>query len=81
MVSADHYRQELRSQMGRATSHGATEILINGGELCRTLGEGITATDACTKAMRAELKPGDTVIIEAGEGVGMTVRYRFPRKE
>jgi hypothetical protein len=30
--------------------------------------------------MRAELKPGDVVLIEAGAGVGMTVRYRLPRK-
>jgi hypothetical protein len=32
-----------------------------------------------TNAMRAELKRGDTVIIEAGVGVGITVRYLLPR--
>ena len=81
MVSVDRYRQELRSQMGSAAAHLALDILITAGELCRTLRGGIAATDACTKAMQAELKPGDTLIIEAGAGVGMTVRYRLPRKE
>jgi len=28
MVSVDHYRQELRSQMDRAATHGAIDILI-----------------------------------------------------
>ena len=66
--------------MDRAVTYGATEIVINGGELCRTLGRGYRRdADACTNVMRAELKPGDTVIIEAGAGVEMTVRYRLPR--
>lgn len=39
----------------------------------------MASMDACTKAMSAELKPGDTVIIEAGAGVGMTIRYLLPR--
>ena len=79
MVSVDHYRQELRSQMDRAATHGAIDILINAGELCRTLRGGITATDACCKAMREELKLGDIVLIEPGAGVGTTIRYRLPR--
>jgi hypothetical protein len=79
VVSVDQYRQELRAQMDRAETYGATEILINGGELCRTLGAGITATDACSKAMRGELKPGDIVFIDAGADVGMTVKYLLPR--
>lgn len=40
MVSVDQYRQELRWQMDRAVTYAATEIVINGGELCRTLGRG-----------------------------------------
>lgn len=81
MVSFDYFGQELQAHFSRAASHGATDILINGGELCRPFRGSITAMDACTKAMRAELKPGDLVLIEAGGGVGMTVRYRLPRKE
>ena len=79
MVSVDHYKQELHAQMESAANYGAPDILINAGELCRALRGGITATDACCKAMREELKPGDLVLIESGAGVGMTVRYRLPR--
>jgi hypothetical protein len=35
--------------------------------------------EACSNAMRAELKPGDIVFIEARAGVGMTVQYQLPR--
>jgi Rad3-related DNA helicase len=79
MVSVDHFGQELRSQMTRAASNGATDILINGGELCRTLRGDRASMEACSNAMRAELKPGDIVFIEAGAGVGMTVQYQLPR--
>jgi UDP-N-acetylmuramyl pentapeptide synthase len=80
MVPLDHYKQELHAQMERAAAHGAPDILINAGELCRTLRGSISATDACCKAMREELEPDDLVLIEAGAGVGMTVRYRLPRQ-
>jgi hypothetical protein len=29
--------------------------------------------------MQAEEKPGDDVLVEQGQGSGMTVRYRLPR--
>jgi Xaa-Pro aminopeptidase len=79
MVSVYQYRQELRAQMERAAARGALDILVNAGELCRTLHGRIGPTDACCKAMREELKPDDVVLIDAGAGVGMTVRYRLPR--
>ena len=81
MVSLDRFRQELRALIDRATEYEALDILINAGELCRTLHMGIVATQACCEAMREELKPGDLVLIEASAGVGMTVRYRLPRPE
>jgi UDP-N-acetylmuramyl pentapeptide synthase len=81
MVSLDRFRQELRALIDRATEYEALDILINAGELCRTLQMGIVATKACCEAMREELKPGDLVLIEASAGVGMTVRYRLPRPE
>jgi hypothetical protein len=80
MVFVDHFGRELRAQMSRAAAYGATDILINGGELCRLFRGSAVAMDACTRAMQAELKPGDMVIIEAGAGVGMTVRYRLRRE-
>jgi Rad3-related DNA helicase len=79
MVSIDHYRQDLRTQLARATANGAVDILINAGELCRKRRRGIAATDASCRAMKEEMKPGDVVLIEAGAGVGMTVRYLLPR--
>jgi hypothetical protein len=79
MVSIDHFRQEIRAQMSRAASHGATFILINGGELRRKLRGDEASVEACSKAMRAELNPGDIVLIEASPGVGMTIRYMLPR--
>jgi hypothetical protein len=79
MVSADQFRQELRTLIDHATAHQALDILINAGELCRTLHTGITATEVCCEVMCEELRPGDLVLIEAGAGVGMTVRYRLPR--
>jgi hypothetical protein len=81
MVSIDYFGLELQTLFDRAASHGAADILINGGELCRPFRGSVTARDACSKAMRAELKSGDVVLIEAGAGVGMTVRYRLPRQE
>jgi hypothetical protein len=80
MVSVDQYRQELRSQMSRAAANGATDILVHGDELCRALHGNSASMEACSKAMQAELKPGDMVFIEAGPGVGMTINYLLPRK-
>ena len=79
MVSVDRFGHELRSQMASAASNGATDILINGGELRRLFRGSAIALDACTRAMQAELKSGDMVIIEADAGVGMTVRHLLPR--
>jgi hypothetical protein len=74
MVSIDYFGQELQTLSDRAASHGAVDILINGGELYRPFRGSVTARDVCNKAMRADLKPGDAVLIEAGAGVWMTVR-------
>jgi hypothetical protein len=79
MVSVDHFGQEIRALMSRANAQRATEILINGNELCRALRGDSASMDACHKAMRAALKPGDTVIVDEAAGVGMTVRYLLPR--
>jgi hypothetical protein len=80
MVSLDHFGQELRAQMSRATADGATELLINGKALCRSLRGDGSSISACSKAMRAELKPGDTVIVDEGAGEGMIIRYLLPRQ-
>jgi hypothetical protein len=38
MVSTDHFRQGLLAQMARASRGGVVDVLINSGELYRSLG-------------------------------------------
>jgi hypothetical protein len=82
MVSVDHFRQELLAQMGRAAHGGLVDVLINCGELYRSLGGYPGSTHGmpfCCDAMQAEMKPGDTLLVERANGAGMTVRYLLPR--
>ncbi len=82
MVSADHFAQELRAQMSRAAKHGSIDIVINSGELYRSVGGYPGSTHgmpACCDAMRSEMKPGDILLVEQTGGPRMTVRYRLPR--
>jgi UDP-N-acetylmuramyl pentapeptide synthase len=79
MVSIDHFRQELLAQMGRAAKQGRIDILINSGELCRSMTRSGTGSVSCCDAMEAEIKPGDILLVERANGAGMTVRYLLPR--
>jgi UDP-N-acetylmuramyl pentapeptide synthase len=82
MVSVDHFRQELLAQMGRASARGAIDMLVNSGELHRSLGGNLGSAQgmpSCCEAMQAEIKPGDILLVEKANGAGMTVRYRLPR--
>jgi hypothetical protein len=82
MVSADHFAQELRAQMSRAAKAGSIDIVINSGQLYRSLGGypgSMHGMPACCEAMRSEMKPGDIVLVEQASGPGMTIRYRLPR--
>jgi hypothetical protein len=78
MVSFDHFRYELIAQLRRATSEGATTIVITSGDLCKSIRDANRWTQACCEAMKAEMKNGD-VVIDERSGVVMTVRYRLPR--
>lgn len=82
MVSVDHFRQELLAQMGRAATGGRIDVLINSGELYRSLGGYPGSSHGmpfCCDAMQQEMKPGDTLLVEQASGAGMTVRYLLPR--
>jgi hypothetical protein len=82
MVSSDHFRQELLVQLGRGANRGAIDMLINSGELYRSLGGYPGSTHgmpSCCDAMQAEMKPGDILLVERASGAGMTVRYLLPR--
>jgi hypothetical protein len=82
VVSIDHFRRELRAQMGRASAQGSVDIVMTSGELYRSLGgypgssHGMTF---CCDAMQDEMKPGDILLVGQVNGVGMTVRYYLPR--
>jgi hypothetical protein len=82
MVSTDHFRQGLLAQMRRASANGRIDVLINSGELYRSLG-GYPGSShgmpSCCDAMQDEMKPGDVLLLERTNGAGMTVRYLLPR--
>jgi hypothetical protein len=78
MVSTDHFRQELLAQLGRAATQGRIDILINSGELCRSI-RGSSGSASCCDAMQEEFKLGDTLLLDRTNGAGMTVRYLLPR--
>jgi len=79
MVSIDHFGQELRAQIGRATTSGATDVLINSLDLCASIPKGNYAAESCCDAMQDEMKVGDVLLIERTHSAGMTVRYLLPR--
>jgi hypothetical protein len=78
LVSTDHFRLELSTQLRSATAQGGTTIVITSGGICKNIRTGNSWTQACCEAMRAEMKPGDDVLGSASDA-GMTVRYRLPR--
>ena len=79
MVSVDHFEYELVAQLRSAAAHGATTVVVNSTELCRSIRNANHSTQACCEAIEAEIAPGD-VVIEQNSGAGMTVRYLLPRK-
>ena len=82
VVSIDHFRKGLLQQMNRAAHGGRIDVLINSGELYRSLGGYPGSTHgmpSCCDAMQAEMKLGDTMLLDRTSGAGMTVRYLLPR--
>ena len=80
MVSTDHFRHELLAQLGRAATQGRIDVLINSGELCRSVTRGSSGSASCCDAMQEEFKMGDT-LLDRTNGAGMTVRYLLPRTD
>jgi hypothetical protein len=79
MVSTDHFQYELRAQLSRAAQGGRIDVLINSGELCRSILGGTAWANACCDAMQAEFRLGDTILLDRSSGAGMTVIYLLPR--
>jgi hypothetical protein len=60
--------------------HGRpVNLLINSGELCRSIANGGSTAASCFEAMEAEFLPGDKLLLDRTNGAGMTVRYLLPR--
>jgi hypothetical protein len=81
MVSTDHFRQELRVQLARATTAGLIDVLVNSGEFCRSITKCSSESASCCDAMQAEFRQGDTLLLDRTNGAGMTVRYLLPRPD
>jgi hypothetical protein len=79
MVSTDYFRHQLLAQLGRASQSGLIDVVINSGELCRTIPRGTAWSNACCDAMQAEFRQGDTMVLDLTNRAGMTVRYLLPR--
>jgi hypothetical protein len=67
----------VAGQMDRAATQGRMDILINPGELCRSIPSGTVG--AASDAMQSEIEAGDILLVERANGAGMTVRYLLPR--
>jgi hypothetical protein len=82
VFSQEYFREGLLTQMDRGSRSGFLDVLINAGELHRSL-SGSSGTShgmpSCCDAMEAEMQPGDILLLEPCNGAGMTVRYRLPR--
>jgi len=61
-----------------AATHGLIDILINSGELNRSIHRGELGTVSCCEAMQQEIKPRDVVVLDRHSGAGMTVRKGEP---
>jgi hypothetical protein len=57
---------------------GCPIMPCNSGDLCRSISNGNFSSVACCDAMQGEFKPGDTLLLNRSNGVGMTVRYLLP---
>jgi hypothetical protein len=78
----DLFRKGLLASMARATLHGRIDVLINSGELYRSVGGypgSLHGMPSCCDAMEAEMQLGDVLLIDSTNGAGMTVRYLLPR--
>jgi hypothetical protein len=79
VVSIDHFRHEMISQLRRAAAKGATSIVITSRELCQSIRMGKSSTNACCEAMQAEMKPGD-VLVDQSSGAGSRLRLLKPSR-
>jgi hypothetical protein len=78
VVSTDHFRHELITQLRRAVEEGATMLVVTSTDLCRSIRNANNSMDACFEVMQAEIKPGD-VVLDRSSGNAIAIRYLLPR--
>jgi len=78
------FKRELQARFARASASGASSVVINSGDVHRTLGGYPGKTHqmpVCCQIMYKEQQPGDR-IVEAppkGQGASLSIEYRLPR--
>jgi hypothetical protein len=78
LVSTDHFKHELSTQLRSAAAQGGTAIVITSGELCKNIRMGNNWTQACFEAMQAEVKPGDDILVSVSSGPGVVSAMPSP---
>jgi len=63
LISVDHFKYDLIAQLRSAAAQGATTIVINSTELCRSIRNAGYSTQACCEAMEAETRNGLSVAL------------------
>ena len=84
MVSTDHFRQEIRSQLELATVRGSQNLTIDSGELYKSVSKLPVFNPwmvFCCNAMRAEMTTVDSLIFDDAKETLLTVNYRLPRNQ
>jgi hypothetical protein len=67
MVSTDHFRQELRAQLARATTTGLIDVLVNSGELLSLYHQ---RKFRVRFLLQAEFRQGATLLLDRTNGAG-----------
>ena len=79
LVSFDHYQHELHNQLQRASERGAKSIVVSAAELNLAVGGSSQFMESCFEALKAEIGPGDDVLVALDAGPGFSVRFTLPR--
>ena len=82
MVSADHFRHEIRSRFQLASTQGRKDLTIECGELYQSLSK-LPFFDPwmifCCNAMRAEMTTTDRLIFNDSKASLLTIHYALLR--
>jgi hypothetical protein len=78
------FQKELQSQFSLAAAAGAESVIINSGDLHRTLGGYPGKTHqmpVCCQVMYKERRAGDLVLAAPpkGQGATLSIEYQLPR--